>query len=520
MNRKDKGLAGAIRQPISRRKFMKFAAATGASTYLLSHVHAQEQEIKRGGTLRVAFTSSPNEFDPALGTSFEDYNASFAIYESLIKIDASLSPRPGLATAWENSDDALTWVFHLREGVMFHDGSSLGAGDAAHSINRLLDETVGSPLRTPLAFIDSAEALDEMRVQVNLNSPNGDLPLLLGAPQAKIVKEGSSSEDLRATPNGTGPFKLVEHLPGSHTLFEANADYWDEGKPYLEKLRFVAMPEAATQVAAISGGQIDFIWALGSENIPLLERTRNVSVLQVPSGAYQTIAFNAEMEPFDDPRVREAIKLCVDREGMLQAVLQGRGNVANDHPIPAFNAFYHDMPIRQRDPVKAKALLVEAGYENGLDLTLTTSTVRPGLIESAVALQEMAKEAGINISIDRVPPDNFWSEYWMKRPFFCSNWGMRPSIDETFMVAYHSEAKWNEGFYRDAELDAAIEAGRTASDPEIRKGHYAKAQELLHDRGGVVISYFRPVLQAHRDNVEGFNPHPAAWLYLAETWLS
>ena len=507
-----------LNKSLSRRNFLKTAAVTGASAYFLSGIQAQD--IKKGGTMRIAFPETPNEFDPALVSAFPEYNTNYAVYDGLVRVDASLTPQPQLATSWEATDDGLTWTFNLREGVTFHDGSSFSAEDAAYSINRLIDEEVGSPLRASLAIIDNAEAVDASTLQLNLSSPNGDLVVLLGSPQARMVQAGSTSDSLREGSNGTGPFTLVEHVPGSHTLLAANGSYWDEGKPYLAEVRMIAMPEASTQVAAISGGQVDFLFQVGTENIPVLDRNRNVEVLEVESGAYQTIAMDARVAPFDDNRVREAFKLCVDRGGMLVAVLQGRGLIGNDHPIPAFNGFAKDIPQRQQDIARAKELLAEAGYPDGLDVTLTSSTVRAGMMESAVAFQEMAKDAGINVEINRVPPDNYWGEHWMKSDFFCSNWGMRPSIDETLTNQFYSGAKWNEGKYDDPDLDAAIDAGRSATDPAARAAHYGEAQQILHDSGGVVVSYFKPVIQAQSTKVQGFEAHPASWIYLHETWLS
>ena len=128
------------------------------------------------------------------------------------------------------------------------------------------------------------------------------------------------------------------------------------------------------------------------------------------------------------------------------------------------------------------------------------------MVEYAVAFQEMAKEAGVNVEIERIPPDNFWSEGWMQTPFFTSNWNFRPSADETLSLAYHSDAKWNEGEWRNPDMDALIEAARAEADPDKRKELYAQAQQLLHDEGGVIISYFKPYMLATRSNVKGFTP--------------
>lgn len=472
-----------------------------------------------GGALRVAFPESPNEFDPALYSAFPEYNTGHAIYDGLVRVDAALVPQPHLAESWEASDDGLTWTFNLRSGVTFHHGKEFGADDVVHTIERLIDEEVGSPLASTLGMISSAEAVDATTVQLNLDSPNGDLPLLLGAPQARIVPADRTQDEYRDDPSGTGPFTLVEHIPGDRTTFAANPDWWGDG-PKVESMEFLAMPEATTQVQAISGGQIDIMWQLGPENISTLESTDGVDVLQVESGAYQTIAMQSDVEPFTDQRVREAVRKCVDRNGMLQAVLQGVGSVGNDHPVPAFNPFAADIPLKEPDIEGAIALLADAGFPDGLDLTLTTSEVRAGMVESATALQAMCEPAGIRITLDTAPPDNYWSDIWLNRPFFCSNWGFRPSLDETFSLVYTSDAKWNEGNYANADLDAAVAEGRASSDDAVRKEAYGTAQQILHDDGAVIISYFKPTLQAQRSTVSGYEAHPAQWMYLDQVTVA
>lgn len=466
------------------------------------------------GTLRVAFPESPNEFDPALYSAFPEYNTGYAVYDGLVRVDDGLIPQPALATAWDVAADGLTWTFTIREGVAFHHGKALTAEDVAHTFNRLIDPDVASPLGAALAIVDSVEAVDDTTAVFNLNSANGDLALLCGSPQARIVPADLSQDELRANPSGTGPFAFVSHVAGERTSFAANPDYWGDG-PFVESLEFVAMPESSTQVAALSGGQIDMMWQAGTENLAALDSASDVEVLQVASGAYQTVAMQSDVAPFDDSRVREAVRKCVDRNGMVAIALEDIGDPGNDHPFPVFSPFLADIPLKEPDIEGAKALLADAGYPDGIDLTLTTSEVRAGMVPLATALQEMCRPAGINIELDVAPPDNYWSEVWLNRPFFCSNWGFRPSIDETLSLQFVTDGKWNEGRYGTAEIDAAVAAGRAASDPAERSTQYEVVQRGLNGEGGaVVVPYFRPVIQARTTAVQGYVPHPAQWMYL------
>ena len=474
---------------------------------------------KRGGTLRVAFPGAAAQLDPALYLTNEEYHIGFATYNGLVRVDHTLVAQPDLAESWTTSDDLTIWTFKLREGIRFEHGTPFSADDVVYTFERILDEALGSPFRSVIGFVNRVEKVDDYTVSFRLDTPSADLDSVLGATQARIVPRDRTTEQLAQDALGTGPFKLAEFLPGDHTKLVRKEDYWQTGLPYLDEIRHLYVPEEATQIAALTGGSINMMWSLGSENIPAIEADPNSVVGEAPSGNYQDIVMRVTEEPFTDSRVRLALKYCVDRPGVRQVVLQGRGSLGNDQPIAPISPFYADLPVREQNIEKAKALLAEAGYADGLDLTLYTSPVRPGLVEYAIAFQEMVKAAGINVSIERTPADVYWSEYWMKVPLCMSNWGMRPTTDETLSIAYHSEATWNESDYRNPELDRLIDAARGEKDLETRKDLYAQAQQLLSDDGGVIISYFRPVVMAMRKEIQNFHPHPTGWLHLTETWL-
>lgn len=477
-------------------------------------------EPQRGGTLRVAFPGTPGQLDPAQNFTNEDYHIAINTFEGLVYLDENLVAQPELAESWTASDDLMTWDFVLREGIQFHHGTDLIAEDVVYSFERILDPATASPLRTVMSYLDSVEALDDYTVRFNLSSGNADLPTALAAVQAKIVCRDQTTEQLSTEPMGTGPFRLTSYVPGDHSQLERNENYWQDGYPYLDSVRMVYMPEQATQVAALQGASVDAMWQLSFENIPNINASPGVSVVEVPSGLYQPICMQVDQEPFDDPLVREALKLCADRQGILQVVVQGVGQPANDQPVPPVNPYFaEDIAPREQNIERARELLAEAGYADGLDLTLYTSASRPGMVELAVAFQEMARPAGININIERTPPDVYWSEYWLQVPFYVSNWNLRVSADETLAIAYHSEAAWNETNYSNPELDALIDEARAEPDEARRAELYAQAQQIITDDGGVVVAFFKPVVSAVRDQVHGLAPMPTALMFFREAWL-
>lgn len=466
--------------------------------------------------LRVAIPGSPKHFDPALFAIVEEYQLGFALFDGLVWVDETLTPQPMLAEAWESSKDLKEWTFKVREGVQFHHGTQLTAHDVVHTFGRILDATGNSTFRNTLSFIDSVEAIDEYTVRFLLASPSAELPVLLGAPQARIVAHDYGSQTLDVQPSGTGPFRFVRDLPGDRVQLARNPTYWQEDQPQLDALEFVFMPYAQ-QISALQHGLVDMMMQVGMADMASLATDPAISVIEVAGGAYQSIVLRATTKPFRDVRVREALKHCMDRQTLWKEQLRQRGEIGNDHPVAPISTFHANLPVRPYDPEKARSLLSAAGYANGLTLDLLTSTVRPGMVELATAFQHMTKPAGINIDVIRTPPQVYWSDYAGRVPFHTGNWGFRPSIDETFMVAYHSLSKGNESHWHNPALDDLIDRARGEPNTDERQVLYQQAQQLIMEEGAVIIPYFLPALMAKRTDVTGFAAHPSGWLDLRTT---
>lgn len=464
-----------------------------------------------GQILRVAFPSAAKQLDPAFYTVIEEHQIGFAIFDGLVWVDHTLTPQPMLAESWDASPTLHRWTFKLREGVSFHHGTTFTAQDVVYTFARILKSGTGSPFRSTLQFVEKVEALDDYTVRFDLKTPSAELPLLLGAPQARIVPHDLHSELLTTKPSGTGPFQLVSHEVGVRTRLMRNAHYWQPGQPAMEGLEFIFVPHE-DQVTALRNGQVDLLMQVGTEDAEALRAEPTLVVNSTLSGAYQTIVMRATTMPFNKPQVREAFKLCVDRNAMLAQVLRQSGVVGNDHPVAPISPFWADLPLRPYDPDQARKLLTKSGYAKGVKVDLLTSTARPGMEEMANAFRQMAAPAGITIRVVRTPAQAYWSDYAGRVPFHTGNWGFRPSIDETFMVAYHSAARGNESDWRNPALDQLIDQARGERQDEQRKALYAQAQQLLMTEGAVIIPYFKPTALAMHATVRNFTPHPAGWL--------
>lgn len=468
-------------------------------------------------TLRIALALLPASFDPALFENVEAYPFGFAIFDGLVWVDAQLTPQPMLAERWEVNGDGHQWTFHLRPDVTFHHGTPFTAVDVVYTFTRLLDPALGSPLQPVLSFIQETEAVDDHTVRFHLATPNVDLPLLLAAPQLRILPHDYALDRMMIHPSGTGPFLFDEHRSGEMIRYVRNPDYWAADRIAIAEVHHIYMPSLDEQVAALVRGELDLLLEIGPDQIASLQENPDIVVLQTPSGRYQNLAMQVKERPFQDKRVRQALKACLDHAALQQQVLQGRGAIGDDHPIAPISPFFPDLTAPP-DLEKARQLLVEAGYSNGLQLQLLTADAFPGMVQLAYAVQAMAKPAGIVIDVieAKVPSEIYFSDYWGVVPFYVSAWEFRPSIYETFAIAYRSDADWNETGWSSPALDQILSEAQQEADQEQRRALYGKAAQLLMDEGAVVIPYFQPVLTAVRANVQGFIPHPAGWVDLRD----
>ena len=269
-----------------------------------------------------------------------------------------------------------------------------------------------------------------------------------------------------------------------------------------------AIPEEASRLAAISSGQIDLVWDLPRVGLDDLESNPDVNIVSIHSPFVLTFSMWCDTPPFDDVRVRMAMKLVVDREKMLQVVLGKYGQLGNDNPVAPGVKYALDEPIRARDIDKAKALLSDAGHGGGLTVDLHTSDVTPGFIEMATVYKAMALDAGMTVNIVQSPAGEFWDAVvWLKQPFICSSWSGR-AADDALSVAYMSDAEWNETHWKRPEFDKLIREARSTVDEAKRLALYQEAQRLLRDDGGAIIPMHPDAVGATRANVKGWKLHP------------
>ncbi|MEZ4868201.1 MAG: ABC transporter substrate-binding protein [Caldilineaceae bacterium] len=523
-------------RPFTRRRLLQLAASgaawwgTGCTEPAPSRVPADGSAVTptnmdtaasgngeaQTKSLRIALFTLPTTLDPALFEIIEAYPFGFAVYDGLVWVDEQLVPQPMLAESWEAAPDQRSWSFKLRPDVTFHHGSPLRAQDVVFTVERLLNPELGSVLQPVLSFIDLVEAVDDHTVRFQLKAPNADLPLLLAAPQTRILASDYPVEQLLTQPSGTGPFRFVEQIAGSHIAYVRNADYWDAAQIQLDELVHLQLASFDEQVNALVQGQVDLILDVPIQHIDALNEHPETTVVETKSGRYQNLAMRVIEPPFDDVRVRQALKACLDNGVLQQKILQERGEVGYNHPLASISPLFVAQPAQPADPTQARQWLEEAGHADGLQLQLITADVAPGMVDLAYAVQAMAQDAGITIEVIevKVSSDIYFSQYWGRVPFYVSAWEFRPSAYETFAVAYQSESPWNETGWSSPDLDDLLAQAGSNADPAKRQELYHQATELLAKDGAVVIPYFQPTIVAQRNHVQGFRPHPAGWVDL------
>lgn len=462
--------------------------------------------------LRMAYYA-PSMMDPAFGANNADDNVTRLIYDFLVFVDENYVPDParGVAESWEVSEDGTVWTFNLRKGVKFHDGKEMTSRDVKFSFDRLRDPDVGAPTVSVYANITDIAAPDDYTVVFTLAQQNPDFLLDLFDFHAKIVD--ADATDFQTSWNGTGPFIVERYVPEDRIVYTRNPNYWmvdDEGTqlPYLDGIEYLFMADQSAQVEALRGGQVDYILALPAEFVPSLEENADITVYRKASNYHYPIRMRSDQGPAADNRVREALKLGTDRQAILEGAIGGLGVTGRDTPIgPAFSNYYLDVPELERDVEKAKQLLAEAGYADGLDITLHTQQTSPVPAIATIWKEQMA-EIGVNVEIQLVSSEIYYGDdVWLEVDFGITDWGPRPYPQPYLDLSYVTGALWNETHWSNAELDALAAEAAKEMDEEKRTELYQEIQQVFIDEGPIIVPFFIDNIYAARSNVKGVVPH-------------
>ncbi|MEJ2746515.1 MAG: ABC transporter substrate-binding protein [Anaerolineae bacterium] len=500
-------------------------AATGGETTTAGEEEAPV--IKRGGT----WTSSMNLQlldHPARLSWVEGANIVRQIGEYLTETGVDNITRPYLLDRWEASEDLQTWDLYLRQDVTFNNGDPLEAEDVKFTFGEWLNPDVGSSMLGLLSYLngpEDVEIVDTHQVRLHLNSPQIAVPEHLFHYPA-IVLHRDFEGDIIKQPIGTGAFLLEEYSDGERAVFKRREDYWRMGEdgqplPYLDQLVYVSTDKDAG-VAALQSGQVDAMYDPRPTDWQALKDNPDLMVRPVSTSQCLILRMRVDLEPWDDNRVRTALKMCQDREKILQLAYFGEGDLSIDAHVAPAQPTYAEKPIPAYDPEGAKALLEEYAAEKGIELPLKVTLATKNdqaEPEIAQALKELAAPGGFDISLDITEPAGYWDR-WTEVDLGITSWTHRPLPVMLLPLAYTKEAigNWNETRWTDDEFETLLRQAQATLDIGERTNIMSQIEDIMQERGPIGNSFWKKVWNITHKRFQNVKAHPTAYDLLYEVW--
>lgn len=445
----------------------------------------------------------PNLITPGVWDG-QAFSLNSSIYDYLVEIDTDGKLAPSLATSWESADGKV-WTIRLREGVKFHDGSDFGSEDVRFTIERTQDPKVGHLKAQEFTVVEAVETPDRHTVVIRLKEVRPTFIYLMTDYNMAILSSDYDYAKLgESAPMGTGAYRLKTLVPKESALLERNPAFWQAGYPLVDQLRIYFVPDIDSSVAMLEGGKVDIVPQVSPLIKQRLEKMAAFKVIS-PYQEHRFIAMAADRAPFNDAKVRMAMKYAMDPE-ILAKASQGKLGVDvfyNETPIMNKLAQYKDLPLRKRDISKAKALLAEAGHPDGVSVELFYASDHPYSPALAQTVKELAAPAGFDVRLKGYPRDIYLSQYWLNGPMLITGWGGRIDPSVMLNLAFHSKGPWNESHINDPEIDTLIGKIVTETDERNRQAYYDELQALFHAHG-TLMNVQVPYLVAMRADLTDY----------------
>lgn len=507
---------------------------------------ATEGTPSGGQDLVISEMSDVVSLDPHGNNDVPSSNVRYNLYDGLTTLNEEMEVEPGLATEWEAIDEN-TWRFTLEEGVMFHDGTEFNAEAVVANLDRVRDTAMASPRMFLYEMITDVEAVDDYTVDITTEYPFAPLLAHLAHDGGGMISKDvidadyqqaldAAGEDMTAeeyyalrdsgeaaevqdaissdlgqyvteNPVGTGVFKLQSRLPGEEVVIERNDDYFGEIAT-LDTVTYKVVPETASRIAEIESGTSHIAGAVESSNAERVSSSDNTNLDETESMSLSYIGFNTEKGPLADEKVRQAISYAIDREEIINGVYDGVGIPAKGPLAPGVFGYDENVEGIAYDVERAKELLAEAGYEDGLDLSIWTND-SPERVNTAIYLQESLKEVGINLTVEQLE----WGAYLEEtaagnHDMYILGWStVTGDADYGTYPLFHSSMHGDPGnrsFLSDDKVDELLEAGRQETDEEARLAIYSELQDYLVDVAPMAYIHHQNYLTGMNANVQNF----------------
>lgn len=516
---------------LNRRQVLAGAAGLGltapfltAGSATLAMPSRQDSTPKPGGILKVGLQADPTALDPHKQSLTAIWHVIEHIYNGLTRVKPDLSIEGALAESWDISEDGLTYTFHLRPGVQFHDGAPLKASDVKFTFERLVDPATGSTSAGDLASMESIEAPDDETVVMTLKAPDASLLATLTGQSCVVYSQAfveANNNDVSQVAMGTGPFKFVEYVPNTRVVLEKNPAYWEEGLPYLDGIEMTIAADDTARTAAVVSGTVDFIEYAPLRDVDTLQQDPNLTLAGDSNTNIRFIGFNLGKEPFNNPQVRQAIAMVVDRNAVLGPTVFGHGTPTEVLFPPDFWAALQQ-EIRPPDVEAAKALLADAGFADGFSTIITSWSQYSFLSNAAVVLQEQLRQIGIEAELNLVENATMVDQVYVGKTYEIAVTGESAYVDPSTLVLPNFKTGEAGNFvnYSNPDLDTLIDQGIAVTDQAERAKIYQEIQQKLLEDLPWISLFVANQYEAMKTSVKGYVHIPTGSnASFRETWL-
>jgi peptide/nickel transport system substrate-binding protein len=525
---------------LTRRDFLRYSTLLGMSALAATQMAGLTWPQKvfaakpvRGGTLKIA-GQVQKITHPAQFSWVAPSQVGRQVSEYLTFTDGKNITHPYLLKNWEVSDDLKTWTLNLRQNVKWNNGDTFTADDVIFTFNQWMNKDVGSSMLGLVGeYLDLSgiEKVDQYQVKLHLKTAEIAVPEHLFHYPALVLNAKTFEGDFIKKPVGTGPYTLESYLPGERAVLKARKDYWNKGAdgqplPYMDGMEFIDMgTEMAPQIAAIKAGEVDMVDlgdVAGVDVFQALSKDPNIQMIPVTSASTRVLRMRVDLKPWDNNKVRTALKICQHHEKLLSLVYFNEGLQGQDFHVYQLHPEYCEKPIPKYDPQRAKQLLKEAGYPNGIDVNLAAGTW-PDVVRYAEVLKQDAAPAGFRINIQTMPTSQYW-EKWTEVDLGITPWMHRPIGTMVLNLAYIADdagkpVPWNETRWSDPEFSKLLKEANGLLNVDERRKVFCKLEDIQQQRGSIGIPYWRNAWYCLSKKVKNVSGVPSLYITFNDAWL-
>lgn len=496
-------------------EFKHTLVATAAIAVLAGGLQAQE--------LRIGLQDDADVLDPDQSRTFVGRIVYTSLCDKLVDISPDLEIVPQLATDWSWSDDETELTMTLREGVVFHDGTPFDAQAVADNIDRslTLDE---SRRKSEIGSVSGTEVIDDLTIRIDLSQPDATLMSQLADRPGMMMSPKATEElgaDFGSEPVCSGPFSFVERVQQDRIELERFDDYWNADEIHFDSVVFLPIPDTTVRLANLRAGDLDMIERLAATDVASAQDDPDLTVTDVVGVGYQGITMNvdngegAEDNPFaEDARLRRALHLSIDRNAINEVVFNGAFEPGNQHVAPSSEWYDERFPVPERDVEAARELLAEAGYPDGVDITIQVAN-NPVQTQVMEVVQSMAAEAGINISVEATEfASMLQNQSGGAYEGSQVGWSGRIDPDGNLHPFVHCDGGINDSGFCDPQVDEYLDAARGSNNFDVRKENYDAAREILDEELPLIYLYHPSWIWAMDATLEGFVAYPDGMIRL------